>query len=105
MGRMYVPSTPATRGEVDPEVYDRQTSVEELRALADEQGFDLVAREDGDAGPGENPNAEPGPGQARAKWEVYARTVKGASDEDLVDEDGKPLKRDALVEKYGTPAE
>jgi hypothetical protein len=31
--------------------------------------------------------------------------VEGAGDGDLVDEDGKPLGRDALREKYGTPAE
>lgn len=102
MGRQYVESTPATRGEVDAEVYDRQVSVEELRALADEQGFDLVPRDDVD---GDDPNAEPSPAASRAKWEAYARTVKAAEDADLVDADGKPLKRDALAEKYGTPAE
>lgn len=102
MGRQYVPSTPATRGEIDAEVYDRQVSVEELRALADEQGFDLIARDEVDDP--DDPNAEPSSGASRAKWEAYARTVKGAADEDLIDEDGKPLKRDALVEKFGTPA-
>jgi hypothetical protein len=99
MARMYVPSTPASRGEIDPEVYDRQVSIEQLRALADEQGFDLVEREDEDA---VDENAEPAANASRARWEAFARTVKGAEDADLVGEDGKPLKRDELVAKFGT---
>lgn len=97
-----VPSTPASRGEVEPEVYDRQVSIEELRALADEQGFDLVEREDEDAA---DENAEPPANASRARWEAYARTVKGAEDGDLVGEDGKELTRNELVVKFGTPAE
>lgn len=97
MGRLYIPSTPASRGEVEVEEEEFGLSVEELRARADELGFDLVEREEVAV------EHEPAGNANREEWAAYAR-LKGATDEDLVDEDGKDLGRDVLREKYGTPA-
>ena len=44
MGRLFVPSTPATRGEVSVEEEQRGLSVEDLRKQADALGFDVVER-------------------------------------------------------------
>lgn len=96
-----MPSTPATRGEVEAEVFDQQVSVEELAAMAADLGFGLVPLdpEVSDHAP------KPPAGNARAEdWEAYARLC-GAGDADLVDVDGEPLGRDALREKYGPKAE
>ena len=49
------------------------------------------------------PLEEPAGNASTEAWLEYARS-KGASEEDLVDEDGKPLTRDALRDKFGTPA-
>lgn len=46
---------------------------------------------------------EPAGNASTEEWATYAREVKGATDEDLVDADGKPLGRDALRDKFGTP--
>lgn len=53
--------------------------------------------------PPPDPNAEPAGNASTEAWADYATRVKGAKAEDLVDGDGKPLTRDALREKYGTP--
>lgn len=52
-----------------------------------------------------DPNVEPKGNASREDWAAYAATVKGASAGDLVDSDGEPLSRDAIREKYGTPAD
>lgn len=91
-----VPSTPATRGEVDVELYDQTLSVDALREQAADAGFDLVPVEPEE---GEEGSQEPGGNATGAVWAAYART-RGATDEDLVDAEGKPLGRDALREKY-----
>lgn len=44
---------------------------------------------------------QPAGNASRDEWAEYART-QGASDADLVDEDGKDLGRDTLREKYGS---
>lgn len=98
MGRIYVTSTPASRGEATVEEEQFALSVEELRALADELGFDLVEREEF------SEEHEPAGNASTEEWVAFAR-LKGATDEDLVDEDGKPLGRDVLREKFGAPSE
>lgn len=116
MGRIYVPSTPASRGEVEvddptddtPELTLEEVTAaaerlgyrveeglepaplteDELRTAADAAGFDLAERPAGNA--------------SREAWATYARS-KGAVDADLVDDEGKDLGRDELREKFGTP--
>jgi hypothetical protein len=67
-----------------------------------------VSADDMPAGPPLIPDdlgtAEPAGNASREEWAAYARS-KGATDEDLLDADGKPLGRDALRDKYATPAE
>lgn len=45
---------------------------------------------------------EPKGNASTEEWTAYARS-QGATDEDLVDEDGTDLGRDAIREKYGAP--
>lgn len=96
MGRMYVPSTPYTRGEKDPgeleggAVAPAELTVDDLSAAAEERGYRLVP-------------VEPSGNAKKADWLEYARKL-GAEDADLVDADGKELTVDALKEKYATPA-
>jgi len=97
-GRKYVQSTPASRGEATVEEEQFILSVEELRVHADALGFDLVEREEF------SEEHEPAGNASRDDWVAFARLM-GASDEDLVDADGKDLGRDQLREKYGTPPE
>lgn len=52
----------------------------------------------------ENPNEEPAGNASREDWAAYAKSVKGVTDADLVDAEGKELGRDELREKFGTPA-
>lgn len=49
-----------------------------------------------------DPNAEPAGNASTEAWVKYATDVKGAKPEDLVDDKGEPLTRDALKAKYGT---
>lgn len=91
MGRIYVPSTPASRGEKAPEPEPELMSREDLEAAAAAAGFALVPVE---------PEAPKG-NAPREEWAEYAVNVKGAKPEDLVDDDGKELGRDELREKYG----
>lgn len=111
MGRVYVPSTPVTRGEVDPDeqaasevaaLSPEDLSPEERKAALEEAaaglGYRLVPVDPDEV----KPEDEPARNATTETWADYARS-KGAKDEDLVDDDGKPLGRDALVEKYGTP--
>lgn len=99
MAREMVPSTPASRGEVDVDLYEQTLTVDELRKAAAEAGFELVpvelSAEESD---------EPAGNASGADWAAFART-RGATDEDLVDAEGKPLGRDALREKYQSPPE
>lgn len=98
MGRLYVPSTAATRGEaegvqrgeVSPE---SGLSVEQLEAAAEAAGFRLIPLE----------VEEPAGNASTEAWVNYAKS-KGATDEDLVDAEGQPLKRDELRDKFGTPS-
>lgn len=118
MGRLYVPSTPASRGEVEPDEevteagFPADLTEEEALALLEEAaasiGYRLVPieapEEDPDADPeSEKPEDEPAGNATTEVWVAYAKS-KGASDEDLNDVDGEPLGRDALREKYGTQA-
>ncbi len=97
MGRIYVQSTAASRGEapgaqaseVDP---TSGLSLEQLEAAAAAAGFRLIPVD----------VEEPKGNASRDEWANYAKS-KGASDEDLLDEDGEELGRDALRDKYGTP--
>lgn len=99
MARIMVESTPATRGEVEPDLYEQTLTVEALRKQAAEAGFELVPVE-----PSEDESDEPAANASTAAWAAYART-RGATDEDLVDGNGvPPLKRAALIEKYAAPA-
>lgn len=103
MARLYVPSTPATRGEVEgPQrgEANRQSglTIEQLQAAAEAAGFDLTPRRGPVVGV-----EEPAGNASRDDWAAYAK-AKGATDEDLVDKDGKDLGQRALREKYGTPA-
>jgi hypothetical protein len=102
MGRIYVPSTPATRGEVDGAQRGETNqasglTVEQLELAAAAAGYQLVKVEP------EATLEEPAGNAARDDWADFAKS-KGATDADLVDKDGKALTRDALREKYGTPA-
>lgn len=109
MGRLYVPSTPASRGEVEvdedadgsliPEGLSHEEALEALTAVAEELGYELVPI----VPTPEKPEDEPAGNASTDEWLTYAKT-KGAVDGDLVDGDGKALTRDALREKYGTPA-
>lgn len=49
------------------------------------------------------PGEEPKGNASTDEWIAYARE-KGATDEDLKDDQGEPLGQKALREKYGTPA-
>lgn len=40
---------------------------------------------------------------SRDEWEEYARRARGAGDADLLGDDDKPLSRNELAEKFGTP--
>lgn len=96
MGRQYVPSTPQTRGEEKvPDVAVSEAvgelTLDDLSAAAAAQGYELVP-------------VEPAGNGSLEDWVAYARKV-GAEDEDLVDDKGEPLKRDALKAKYATPVE
>lgn len=44
-----------------------------------------------------------GAGSGTDEWVAFAKE-EGATDADLVDGDGKPVTRDVLIDKYGTPA-
>lgn len=103
MGRMYVASTPASRGEVDQGLYEQTLTVDALRDQAADAGFELVPVEPEKSEDGKPP-AEPAGNASTADWAAYART-RGAEDADLVDGDGKPLTRDELRTKFGTPAD
>lgn len=92
MGRMYVASTPASRGEADQELYEQTLTVDALRKAAEEAGFELVPVD-----PEEKPDEEPGGNASREEWAAYART-RGATDDDL-----KDLKRDDIRDKYQSP--
>ena len=59
----------------------------------------------GKGDPGPDPDAEPKGNASAEEWVEWAKRVKGAKDEDLVDEQGEALKRDALRAKFGTSAE
>lgn len=45
--------------------------------------------------------SEPGGNASHEEWQTFARS-KGATDEDLVGEDGKPLSRNELRARYGS---
>lgn len=122
MGRLYVPSTPATRGEPAPKVKQTrgQTSgpvvltVDDLRAAAAEHGFELVPVKTGpdessaqgsqqsspDAASSEHGPEQPAGNASTEKWVEYAK-AQGATDADLIGADGQPLNRDELKAKYG----
>lgn len=109
MGRQYVASTPATRGEVVvdedahaslfPDGMSHDQAVEALTALAAELGYTL---EPVKVQP-EKPEDEPAGNASTDAWVEYAKK-RGALDADLLDEDGKALGQKALREKFGTPA-
>lgn len=97
MARQYVPSTPATRGEVDPAEYEAQASapeltLEQLQAEAGKLGYELTVKK----AEGEEPNADELPkGNASVEdWTAYA-LKHGKTEADLT-VDGKPLGRDAI---------
>lgn len=58
----------------------------------------------GQTPPPADSNAEPAGNASTEAWVDYATRVKGAKPEDLVDEKGDQLNRDALRAKFGTPA-
>lgn len=119
MGRMYVPSTPYTRGEkelpqepVEPG-QPADLTLEDVRAAAEAHGYRL---EEGAEAPASQPLTEeeleaqadaagfdlvarPKGNDSAEEWVGYARRT-GAVDADLVDGEGKPLGRDALREKF-----
>lgn len=130
-GRIYLPSTDAKPGESIGEQPVEQASLlagdpptkDEVKAAKAEQkaadaGDTTTAGVVGDpaaqttqpdpvaaasALAGDPPLGEPKGNATRDEWEQYARS-KGATDADLVGADGKPLGRDELRDKYGTPA-
>ncbi|CAI9417347.1 hypothetical protein [Nocardioides sp. T2.26MG-1] len=53
--------------------------------------------------PPPDPDAEPAGNASRDAWADWAKRVKGATDADLVDTDGKDLGRDEIKAKFGTP--
>lgn len=54
--------------------------------------------------PPPDPDAEPAGNASTEAWADWAKRVKGATDDDLKDADGEPLKRDEIRAKFGTPA-
>lgn len=101
---MYVPSTPASRGEAEPEVEAKQATVEEVSAQAEALGFKLVPIDAEASSPAVGEGEEPKGNASTADWVAYAKS-KGAADADLVDENGDALGRDELKAKYGTHTE
>ena len=57
----------------------------------------------GTPAPPADPGTEPAGNASREVWAKYATTVKGATEQDLVDDKGEPLGRDEIRTKYGTP--
>lgn len=108
MARNYVASTPATRGEVEvdedahasllPEGMSHEEAFEAITAIAAEFGYELTVP----VVEPEKPANEPARSGSTEAWVTYAKE-RGATDADLLDDKGEPLKRDALAEKYGTP--
>jgi hypothetical protein len=108
VARQYIPSTPASRGEIEvdedahasllPEGMSHEQAFEAISAIAAELGYELKPVEPAP----EKPENEPNRNASTEAWVTYAKE-RGAKDEDLVDEQGEPLKRDVLAEKYGTP--
>jgi hypothetical protein len=48
-------------------------------------------------------DAEPKGNASADDWAAWAKRVKNATDDDLKDADGEPLKRDEIRAKFGTP--
>lgn len=97
MGRLYVPSTPATRGEKgakDAAEVEAAAAAEAAADFEDPTPWVPDALQPDTVEP-----AEPAGNASTEEWEAYART-RGAADEDLVDGDGKALGRDALRDKF-----
>lgn len=121
MGRNYVASTPATRGEVEEgedvteDGFPADMTEDEVRGLLEDAaaklGLRLVpigepegAEDEGKPGSDPaDPNApvEPARNGTTEAWADYAK-AKGATDAELVDEQGEALGRDALIEKYAS---
>jgi hypothetical protein len=96
MGRMYVASTPATRGEAEGDQVgevnaESGLSYEQLEVAAEAAGYRLIPLE----------VEEPKGNASREEWANFAKS-KGASDEDLLDDNGEELGRDALRDKFGS---
>lgn len=51
-----------------------------------------------------DPDAEPKGNASRDDWAAWATRVKGATEDDLKDEQGEPLGREAIRAKFGTPS-
>lgn len=90
------------------ELAQASLSLADVEAAAAELGFRLVqidGADDADDGPGdsEKPDDEPAGNASTEVWAAYA-VSRGASEDDLKDEDGHPLGRDELRVKYGTSA-
>lgn len=100
MARLYVPSTPATRGEQEPEVAEQTATVEEVAAQAEALGFKLVPIDANVQAPVVGEVEQPKGNASRDDWVAYARS-QGATDADLVDGDGNELGRDEIRAKYG----
>jgi len=121
MGRIYVPSTPATRGEVSPEKYaaqqgDQDLTLEQLQAAAAKLGYQVAIQPAPDpqsAGQQTVPDGQqstpassdlPAGNASAEDWTAYA-LAHGKTEADLNGEDGKPLGRDAIKALFvDTPA-
>lgn len=52
--------------------------------------------------PAPSGDGQPAGNASRDDWAAYAKSSKGATDADLVDDKGEPLGRDEIKAKYGT---
>lgn len=97
MVRLYVPSTPATRGEVEADQVAPEPSeltLEQLQAEAGKLGYELtVKKADGDPADSD-PDALPKGNASVEDWTAYA-LAHGKTEADLT-VDGKPLGRDGI---------
>lgn len=109
MGRLFRPESKAPdEEEVDPVTYGRiYVGVVTGDAAAEPEESEAVVVTEPDAG---DPPAgavtveEPRGNASTEEWTAFAIQA-GAAPEDLVDDDGEPLGRDALRDKFATPSE
>jgi hypothetical protein len=95
-----LPSVPKHWGE------DQLAPGAKFKKKASGRNSSSSGKDGGKDGGGSDPATpeEPAGNASTEAWAEFAKT-KGATDADLVDSDGKPLGRDEIRAKYGTPSD